>query len=71
MDVGILGELERFKLPALGQVPGIKVGRPVIVLVSRSGFTPGLVEAAQRQERIILVDPETMARRPAANIRDG
>lgn len=71
MDVGILGELERFKLPALGQVPGIKVERPVIVLVSRSGFTPGLVEAAQRQKRIILVDPETMARRPAANIRDG
>jgi hypothetical protein len=58
MDLGILGELERFKLPALAQVPGVKVGRPVVVLVSRSRFTPGLVEAARKQERIILVDPE-------------
>lgn len=64
MDVGILGELERFKVPALAQVPGIKVGRPDIVLVSRSGFTPGLVQAARRQERIILVDVETMAQLP-------
>ena len=64
MDLGILGELERFKLPALAQVPGVKVGRPVVVLVSRSGFTSGLVEAARRQERIILVDPETMAQLP-------
>ena len=65
MDVGILGELERFKVPALAQVPGIRIGHPVIVLVSRAGFTPGLVQAAQRQERIILVDLETMARLPA------
>ncbi len=65
MDVGILGELERFKVPALAQVPGVKVGRPDIVLVSRSGFTPGLVQAAQRQERIVLVDLETMAGLPA------
>ena len=68
MDLGILGELERFKLPALAQVPGVKVGRPVVVLVSRSGFTPGLVEAARRQERIILVDPETMAQRSTAAV---
>jgi AAA+ ATPase superfamily predicted ATPase len=68
MDLGILGELERFKLPALAQVPGVKVGRPVVVLVSRSGFTPGLVEAARRQERIILVDPETMAQRSTVDV---
>ena len=61
MDVGILGELERFKVPALAQVPGVQVGRPEIVLVSRSGFTPGLRQAAQRQEKIVLVDLETLA----------
>jgi len=65
MDVGILGDLERYKLPALAQVQGVRIGHPVIVLVSRSGFTPGVLEAAQRQERIILVDIETMARLPA------
>ena len=70
MDVGILGDLERFKMPALAQVPGIHVRRPHIVLVSRSGFTPGLVRAAQRQERIILVDLETLARLPAASVGD-
>lgn len=65
MDVGVLGELERFKVPALAQVPGVKVGRPIIVLVSRSGFTPGLVNAAQGHGRIVLVDPETLVQRPA------
>jgi hypothetical protein len=70
MDVGILGDLGRYKLPALAQVQGIKIGRPVIVLVSRSGFTPGLVEAALRQERVTLLDLETMARLPAANVGD-
>jgi AAA+ ATPase superfamily predicted ATPase len=70
MDVGILGDLERYKLPALAQVHGIKIGRPVIVLVSRSGFTSGLVQAAQRQERIILVDLEMMARLPAEKVGD-
>jgi len=61
MDVGILGDLERYKLPALAQVPGIRIGRPVIVLVSRSGFTPSLLQTAQRQEKIVLVDLETLA----------
>jgi hypothetical protein len=64
MGVGILGDLERYKVPALAQVQGVRIGHPVIVLVSRSGFTPGLLEAAQRQERIILVDIETMAQLP-------
>jgi len=70
MDVGILGALERYKLPALAQVLGIRVGRPHTVLVSRSGFTPGLVEAAQRQERIILVDIDALAQLPAVNAGD-
>jgi hypothetical protein len=49
-------------------VQGVRIGHPVIVLVSRSGFTPGVLEAAQRQERIILVDIETMARLPATRV---
>jgi hypothetical protein len=69
MDVGILGDLERYKLPALAQVQSVKVGRPAIVLVSRSGFTPGLTDASRRDERIMLVDIETLARRPDTNDR--
>ncbi len=60
MTVGILGELERFKLPALAQA-GVDVRSPRIVLVSRSGFTPGLVEAAESDQRIRLVDVPTLA----------
>jgi len=56
MDLGVLGDLERFKLPALTQVHGVKVvARPTIVLVSRGGFTPGLRDAAGRDGRILLV----------------
>ena len=61
MDVGILGELERYKLPALSQA-GVRVAHPSIALIGRSGFTAGLLEAADRDRRIILVDPETLAR---------
>jgi len=70
MDIGILGDLDRYKLPALAQVQGVKLERPVIVLVSRSGFTPGLLAAAEREERIILVTLETLTQFPAANSKD-
>lgn len=59
MTVGVVGELERFKLPALAQA-GVDVRSPRIVLVSRSGFTPGLVETAERDQRIRLVDVPTL-----------
>jgi hypothetical protein len=58
--IAVLGELERFKLPALAQA-GVDVRSPRIVLVSRSGFTPGLVEAAEKDPRIRLVDVPTLA----------
>ena len=48
-----------FKLPALAQA-GVDVRSPRIVLVSRSGFTPGLVEAAESDQRIRLVDVPTL-----------
>jgi AAA+ ATPase superfamily predicted ATPase len=60
MSVGILGELERYKLPALAQA-GIDVPSPTIVLVSRSGFTTGLHEAAAKDRRIRLVDVGLLA----------
>jgi AAA+ ATPase superfamily predicted ATPase len=60
MSVGVLGELDRFKLPALAQA-GVDVKSPHVVLVSRSGFTPGLVEAAQKDQRITLVDVASLA----------
>jgi hypothetical protein len=66
MDIGILGDLERYKLPALAQVPGTRIGQPVIVLFSRAGFTPGLAEVAQGNERIVLVDVDTLVRLPDA-----
>ena len=60
MGVDILGEIDRFKVPALVQA-GVEVSRPAIVLVSRAGFTDRLNEAAARDARIMLVDPEVLA----------
>jgi len=59
MDVGVLGEIERFKLPALRAAAPVAV-RPAIVLVSRSGFTDGLREAAAADDRIRLVELEEL-----------
>jgi hypothetical protein len=54
MDVGVLGEIERFKLPALRRVTTVEA-RPQVMLVSRSGFTDGLRLAASRDASIQLV----------------
>jgi hypothetical protein len=59
MDVGILGEIERFKLPALRKATKV-AARPHIMLVSRSGFTDGLRDAAAREAHIRLVELEEM-----------
>lgn len=55
MDVGILGEIDRFKLPALRKATKV-AAQPTIILVSRAGFTPGLVEAADRHPHLRLVE---------------
>jgi uncharacterized protein len=60
MDVGILGEINRFKLPALRKATNV-VAHPQIVLVSRSGFAPMLHEAAARDPRIRLVEIAELA----------
>ena len=57
MDVGILGELDRYKLPALRRATNV-LARPQVVLVSRAGFTPALREAANQEPRIRLVELE-------------
>jgi uncharacterized protein len=61
VSVSLLGEMEKFKLPALAQsgVPTRKDG-PLIVLFSRSGFTDGLQQAARGSERIRLVGLEEL-----------
>ena len=64
MNVGILGELDRFKLPALAE-SGVDVREAEIVLVSRAGFTPALAEAASGNGRIHLVGPDALARSPS------
>lgn len=56
MDIGVLGDLDRFKLPALRQAARV-ASSPWIVLVSRGGFTDRLREAADGTEQITLVGP--------------
>jgi uncharacterized protein len=62
MDVGILGEIERFKLPALRRATRV-VNRPMVMLVSRSGFSQGLREAATNGGHIRLVELEELVAR--------
>jgi hypothetical protein len=55
--VRILQELDDYKLPALAQ-SGAKLHRDglIVVLFSRSGFTKGLRDAAQRRHDLRLVE---------------
>jgi uncharacterized protein len=55
MSVGVLGDLERHKLPALRRAANV-VASPTIVLISKSGFTSGLRGAASNDPRIRLVE---------------
>lgn len=60
MDVGALGDLERFKLPALRRAANV-VARPRILLMSRAGFTDGLRAAASRDPRVHLLELDELA----------
>jgi len=60
MSVAILDEIDRFKLPALEQT-GVKVSRPEVVLVSRSGFSESLRRTAEKGPRIHLVSADGLA----------
>ena len=54
MPLKVLNDLETYKLPALGQL-GVDVTALLVVLFSRSGFSPDLQEEAQRSG-VRLVD---------------
>jgi len=61
ISVSLLGEVDRYKLPALWQ-SGAKprADGPLIVLFSRSGFTDGLRAAAAENEKLRLVELEEL-----------
>lgn len=61
VSVALLGEIERYKLPALKQ-SGAKVrkGGPLTVLFSRSGFTDGARRAAKERGGLRLVEIEEL-----------
>lgn len=60
LDVGILSDLEAFKLPAL-RADGYRLEDPEILLLlfARSGYTRSLVDAAASNRRLTLVDVAT------------
>ncbi|MEU2198743.1 DUF234 domain-containing protein [Isoptericola sp. NPDC019482] len=60
MGVDVLHDLFTYKLPAMAQA-GHDVGDTHVVLASRSGFTPGLVDAARGRSDVRLVDVETLS----------
>ncbi|TVP44150.1 MAG: ATP-binding protein [Gemmatimonadales bacterium] len=56
----LLHDLHTYKIPALQQA-GIKLaGNPVVVLFSRSGYTPELVRQAGENDDLVLVDVAAM-----------
>lgn len=61
MELAVLGELDRYKLPALRQATRVETS-PTIVLVSRAGFTAGLHDAALGDARIHLVELADLVR---------
>lgn len=56
MDVGYLAEVEDYKLPALRQSDVKVSATPTIILFSRGGFTPRLIEMARTRDDLILTD---------------
>jgi hypothetical protein len=60
LSVSALAALQDFKLPSLRQSGVAPAADTETVLFSRSGFTDGLMEAAQRDPRITLVPLEEL-----------
>lgn len=57
VSVSLLGQIEKYKLPALAQSGARSRGDgPLILLFSRSGFTDGLKRAAEERGRVRLVE---------------
>jgi len=62
MPRSVLDELREFKLPAIHQEGRLKLpaAGPEILLFCRSGFAPELVAAAAEDDRVTLVDLDTL-----------
>lgn len=61
ISVSLLGDIEKYKLPALEQSGAkVKKGGPLIVLFSRSGFTDGLKRIAVERDSLRLVEIEDL-----------
>jgi uncharacterized protein len=61
VSTALLGEIEKYKLPALRQ-SGVKMRKdgPLVVLFSGSGFSEGLKGAARESEKVRLVEIEEL-----------
>lgn len=55
VGVSVVDDLERFKIPALRKEMRV-VSRPHVVLFSKAGYTPALVDRARSEPHITLVD---------------
>jgi len=63
MTVKVLGDLERFKIPALRQAGArFAAGGPEILLFSKSGFKDSLVAQAAARDDVRLVDLDELER---------
>ncbi len=62
MPKRVLDDLREFKLPAVAQEGRLRMpaGGPAIVLFSRSGFAPELLAEADADEKVTLVDLDTL-----------
>ncbi|HVR06365.1 MAG TPA: ATP-binding protein [Solirubrobacteraceae bacterium] len=62
MPKRVLDDLRELKLPAVAQEGRLKVpaAGPAIVLFARSGFAPELLAAAEADEKVTLVDLDTL-----------
>jgi AAA+ ATPase superfamily predicted ATPase len=63
MDVSVLKQLKDFKLPALAQIPGIKIDPDYeTLLFSRAGFTQGLTKIAANDRRVRLIEMDELVK---------
>jgi hypothetical protein len=64
MSKQVLDDLRTYKIPAVAQEKNLKVpaAGPEILLFARSGFEKGLRDEAAADERITLVDLDTLVR---------
>lgn len=62
MPISVLKDLRTFKIPAIAEEKNLKVtaAGPEILLFCRSGFEPALIQAAEEDNKITLVDLEML-----------